>query len=200
MKSTSRYTEGEMIPLFDEGGRVYDDEVYVKGHVANDVADDAYQEWWANYGDEPDDPAPELGPWKHGYARWSMENWEGAGLVLRSYSEPGRGRFKVTWAEQKSIIDERAARKQREADARAMFADRFPGATLHAIEAWKAGSPVRAWFDVPGTEHGAIHWREDDPEHVSVCMIDLEHWEAYKATKAYKQAKARYNEIKSEAS
>ena len=174
------YEEGEVIELHDDGGGRYDDEIYVKGHVSDEEATEAYQTWWNETIDEEGEEPPALGPWRHAYARWSTEHWEGEGMVLRAYSGPGRGRFKVTVAESQWQIDKRAERKRREDEGRAAFLERYPGTNISHVEAWRENHPVRVWFDVPGTQGGAIHWRSDDPEHVSIRTTDLVHWHAYK--------------------
>lgn len=176
-----RYQDGEVIELREEGGGIYDDEIFIRGHVAPEVASAEYVQWWHDVVDIEDEAPIELGPWKHKYARWSLEaSWDGPGMVLRLYSEPGRGRFKVTVAEPQWRIDERNEHKRREDEATAAFLERYPGTTILRVNAWHKNDPVRVWFDVPGTEGGAVHWRSDDPDHVLIRMSDLPHWEAYK--------------------
>lgn len=173
--------EGEVIELFEDDGCIYDDEIYVRGHVDPDFATEAYVGWWhdviAIEGEEP----LELGPWKHAYARWAHDaSYDAPGMVLMGYSEPGRGRFKVTVCEPQWRIDERNEHKSREDEATAAFLERYPGTTILQVNAWHKDDPVRVWFDVPGTQGGAVHWRSDDPEHVSIRTVDVPHWEAYK--------------------
>lgn len=179
----SRYEEGQVIELRDlEGGGAYLDEVYVKGHVSDEVANAAVEAWleYEFDGEEVDyrdRPRPEYGPWKHGYARWSMETipCEPEGMqVIRWYSEPGRGRFPVTWAENVDFIEARARRKADEEAARAECLKRFPG--VEVVHVWPNGVDFR----VPqmSNEHKrTIRWRRDEPDVVGVPRIDRPAWE-----------------------
>lgn len=173
------YQDGELIELYDEDGSVYYDEVYVRGHVTEDEAIAAYREWWLECCEwEEGEEAPALGPWRFGYARWSTEHWGGNGLVLRRYSQPGRGRFKVTWAEEQRRIDQREQTAQRAKDAIDACLARFPGAQIHSANGWK--SDVKVWFDVPGTKDGAITWYPEKPDAVWVNQLNLPHWERFR--------------------
>jgi hypothetical protein len=84
---------GEYIPLNWDGTP---DNEYVRGHVtAIEFAAAFNQEHW---GDDPyQAPTPEAVT--HEWGRWSQEvGPDGSGRVLRTYSEPGRGRFPITSA------------------------------------------------------------------------------------------------------
>jgi len=176
-----RYQDGELIELYDDGGGRYDDEIYVKGHVSDEEATEAYHACWhENHDDEEGEEPPALGPWRHAYARWSTEHWEGEGMVLRAYSGPGRGRFKVTVAESQWQIDRRIAWKARQEAARVACLERFPGVEIHMVD---HSDPPLVCFDVPGTSDGRIKWRSSEPDHVWVAPINMTAWEAYNANR-----------------
>lgn len=82
----------EVIDLVDEDGCVETGSIFIRGHVTEDEASAIFIDWYeANFNDDP----PEMGPWKHRWARWSTE---ANGVRLRTYIEQGRGRFPVTCA------------------------------------------------------------------------------------------------------
>lgn len=90
------HKHGQYIPLNWEF--IVPDEYYVRGHVSPDEADAAMR---AYYGDE----MPPHGPWRHAYARYSMQcTWDGNSHVLIPYDEPGRGRFKITMCPREVIV------------------------------------------------------------------------------------------------
>lgn len=165
---------GELLELVDEDGRRYTDEFFVRGHVAGAHATMVVAWWFAS---EYCDPAPELGPWRHRYARWSMESTpDGPGLVLRIYDEPGRGRFAVTWAEPVSEIRRREKRAEQRERLRQACLDRWPGA-----EIVRAGT-TSVSFRVPGMEARSVMWSPGDPEQVWVAPIDRPTWEDFVAS------------------
>lgn len=76
------------------------DEEYVRGHVTPEDFAAAYD----LHASEPTDPRMPAVPVRHEYARWSAEATEdGPGLVLRTYKEPGPGRFPITAADYRAV-------------------------------------------------------------------------------------------------
>jgi len=84
-----KYHDGQFISLRWEDEP---DGLYVKGHVSLEEFRDAA---WKYYGQ--DIQWYTINEVSHIYGRWSMETTEdGPSSMLRTYGEPGRGRFKIT--------------------------------------------------------------------------------------------------------
>ena len=87
--------DGEYICLIWECGTP--DAYYVRGHVDEDAAI-ATLEMEGEMLDGKLENGDTHGKPRHAYARWSVQGDapDGCNRVLREYSSPGRGRFKVT--------------------------------------------------------------------------------------------------------
>lgn len=168
---------GEFIPLRDEGGGTYLDEVYVRGHVSDEEADAALQAWWGDYADDEDGLQP-YDPWEHVYARWSQEStWDGPGMVLREYRERGRGRFPVTRARASWMRIRREERKAAEEKIRAAVVEKF-GDDIVIVR----GDAERVVFQFPaqaGT-HRNVMWLMAEPDTALVPQMDHEAWKEWR--------------------
>jgi hypothetical protein len=139
---------GEAIELFEtDSGGVYTDEYVVRGHVDRKEFVEAIALWLNQYRDD-DVTDDEIGPTRHRYARWCFQG-DDAQQTLQTYSEPARGRFRVTTAYPQSAIDEQARiRLQGEAD-HAFLAARYPGIEVVESNAYGRHYKLR----VPGLAH-----------------------------------------------
>ncbi len=85
-----KYNYGDYIYLiWEDGGSP--DAYYIRGHVSHDEGIATL------IGEGAIDNEFEVGRADHIYGRWSMQPREdGTGHILRTYKEPGRGRFAIT--------------------------------------------------------------------------------------------------------
>jgi len=87
-KTMAHFANGEYIPLVWDGRP---DAYYFKGHISH------WDGMTYLLEEEIIDEETIIGPARRIYARWSMEPGEdGNQHILREYTKPGRGRFKVT--------------------------------------------------------------------------------------------------------
>ncbi len=93
MTKARKVEEGEYIDLCWD---THDAEAFfVRGHVTPEVFAKAYDQYHKGPNDRPSDPPTVT----HIYARWSFNgdgDFGNGARVMQEYSEPGRGRFKVT--------------------------------------------------------------------------------------------------------
>ena len=163
---------GEGIPLdWDDATKWY-----VRGHVADDVA----EAWARECAEEDDQPPPSHYVVRHQWARWSCEAPpDEPGRVLYTYWESGPGRFPVTTAfdgdEWDRLAQLRARRAAEIARAEEIMAAMWPEATIEAVYVQKKGLPTLVDLRFPWSRHGTVQVHADG-SNPTVPHGDLAAW------------------------
>ena len=179
-----RNRTGEPIPLDEEAGCEYTDDLYCRGHVCPVTLEAAAASWL--------DEVPEMGPIRHVWARWVFDgSIDGSPCrVLNEYSQRGRGMFAVTAATDAWLLRRAAENRAQEDRDVAELLARYPGAEVtrrsgcgrdYRLRVPGCGSAVRVgwqdWRD--GRERG-------EPEVVTMAVwpvrSDVAAWETFRAT------------------